>query len=127
MYNLVYLIGRLTSEPELNNLDNGKQVLSINLAVQRGYKNAHGIYETDFIKCVLWDGIAGRTAEYCRKGDLIALRGQIRTSSYQNAQEEKRYVTEILVEKISFLASKSEENDIEEVPIKEKNKKKAND
>ena len=109
MYNLVYLIGRLTTEPEINNLDNGKQVLSINLAVQRSYKNSEGIYETDFIKCVLWDGIANRTAEYCHKGDLIAVRGQIRTSNYMGANEEKKYVTEILVEKISFLATKNEE------------------
>lgn len=127
MYNLVYLIGRLTTEPELNNLENGKQVLTINLAVQRGYKNAHGIYETDFIKCVLWDGIAGRTAEYCRKGDLIAVRGQIRTGTYQNAQDEKRYTTEILVEKISFLASKAEASIIDEDTDKKTNKKKADD
>jgi len=113
LYNLVYLIGRLTTEPEINTTESGKQVLAINLAVQRGYKNVNGLYETDFIKCVLWDGIASRTAEYCHKGDLIAVRGQIRTSSYQTAQEEKKYVTEILVEKISFLATnaKNDQND----------------
>ena len=108
MYNLVYLIGRLTAEPEINTTDSGKQVLAINLAVQRGYKNVSGVYEADFIKCVLWEGIATRTAEYCHKGDLIAVRGQIRTSSYLNEQEEKKYITEILVEKISFLATKTE-------------------
>jgi len=125
MYNLVYLIGRLTTEPEIRTTEAGKQVLSITIAVQRSYKNAHGIYEADFIRCVLWDGIASRTAEYCHKGDLIALRGQIRTSSYLNDKEEKRYVTEILVEKISFLATKFEATEIEEKDLKtKKNQKK---
>ena len=126
MYNLVYLIGRLTADPELNNLDNGKQVLSINIAVQRSYKNQDGIYEADFIKCVLWDGIASRTSEYCRKGDLVALRGQIRTSSYIDDKEEKRYKTEIVVEKISFLATKGYDNENFDIKPAKKKKKDAN-
>jgi len=124
MYNLVYLIGRLTADPELNKLENDKQVLTINIAVQRSYKNQDGIYEADFIKCVLWDGIATRTSEYCRKGDLVALRGQIRTSSYLDDKEEKRYVTEIVVEKISFLATKNDNEEIEAENAKPKRKKK---
>jgi len=122
MYNSVYLIGRLVADPELNNLENGKQVLSITIAVQRGYKNAHGIYESDFIKCVLWDGIANRTAEYCRKGDLIALRGQIRINTYQDEKEEKRYKTEVFVEKISFLATKLGSTEKEDKLIEKQNK-----
>ena len=112
MYNMVYLIGRLTANPEINKLENDKQVLTITLAVQRGYKNVDGVYETDFIRCVLWDGIAERTNDYCKKGDLIAIRGQIRTSSYTDDKEEKKYKTEILVEKISFLSSKTNKDDI---------------
>ena len=80
MYNTVYLIGRLTKDPEATTTETGKKVMAINLAVQRSYKNSEGIYEADFIRCILWEGIATRTAEYCKKGDLIALRGQIRTS-----------------------------------------------
>ena len=125
MYNLVYLIGRLTTDPEPHNTENGKQVLSINVAVQRGYKNAEGIYETDFIKCVLWDGIASRVSEYCKKGDLIALRGQIRTGSYVNDKDEKKYTTEVLVEKISFLGTKSD-SAIEDVKL-QKDKDELND
>lgn len=88
--------------------------MNVNLAVQRSYKNVDGVYETDFIKCVLWDGIANRTAEFCKKGDLVAIRGQIRTSSYENEKEEKKRSTEIVVEKISFLAS-NKEKDIDNI------------
>lgn len=113
MYNLVYLIGRLTKDPEVVTTENGKKVMAVTLAVQRSYKNSDGIYETDFVKCVLWEGIATRTAEFCKKGDLIAIRGQVRTSSYTKKEnEEKIYQTEIVVEKVSFLSTKKAEEEI---------------
>ena len=113
MYNLVYLIGRLTKDPEVVTTENGKKVMSVTLAVQRSYKNSDGIYETDFVKCVLWEGIATRTAEFCKKGDLIAIRGQVRTSSYTKKEsEEKIYQTEIVVEKVSFLSTKKTEVEV---------------
>ncbi len=118
MYNTVYLIGRLTKDPELITTETGKKVMSVNLAVQRSYKNSDGIYETDFIKCVLWEGIATRTAEFCKKGDLIAIRGQIRTSSYEDQNKELKYTTDIVVEKVSFLSTARSENN------KKNNKKK---
>jgi single-strand DNA-binding protein len=106
MYNFVYLIGRLTAEPDMTTMDTGKKVLSIVLAVQRTYKNADGIYEADFIRCTLWDGIAERASEYCHKGDLIGVRGQIKSSSYNNKDEtEKKYVTEVMVERLCFLST----------------------
>ncbi len=107
MYNSVYLIGRLTTDPETTKTESGKKVMSINLAVQRSYKNSDGIYEADFIRCVLWEGIATRTAEFCHKGDLIAIRGQLRTSNYQTETGDKKYSTEVVVEKVSFLTTKS--------------------
>ena len=58
MHNLVYLIGRLVSDPELKTTENNKEYTTITLAVQRNFKNQDGIYETDFIKCSLWNGIA---------------------------------------------------------------------
>ena len=99
MYNQVYLIGRLTANPKVETNESDKKVLSITLAVQRGYKNSDGIYETDFVPCILWDGIASNTSEYCKKGDLVAIRGQIKTN--------KNKIIEIIVDKISFLAQKN--------------------
>ena len=118
MYNLVQLIGRLTADPEINTTETGKTMLSVNLAVQRSFKNTHGIYESDFIRCVFWDGIANRTAEYCHKGDLIAVRGQIRTASYINLEDEKKYTTDVLVEKICFLSTKNPNEEIEAEEVK---------
>lgn len=102
MYNFAYLIGRLTKDPEITETESGKKVCNITLAVQRTYKNSEGIYESDFIRCSLWDAIASRTCEYCHKGDLIAVRGQLRTSNYEK-EGEKKYTVELIVEKLVFL------------------------
>jgi len=108
--NLVYLIGRLTTDPETIQTENGKIVLDVDLAVQRSYKNVDGVYESDFIKCVLLDGIATKISKYCKKGDLVAIRGQVRTSSYENDKKEKKYSTEIIVDKLSFLSTQHDKN-----------------
>ena len=108
MHNLVYLIGRLSEDPVIKEYDDGKSMLTINLAVQRSFKNEDGIYEVDFIRCILWNGIASHTSEYCKKGDLVGVKGRIQTRSYEE-KEEKKYITEVIVDKVSFLASKKEE------------------
>ena len=55
MHNLVYLIGRLCEDPVTKEYEDGKSMLTINLAVQRSFKNENGIYETDFIRCSIID------------------------------------------------------------------------
>ena len=107
MHNLVYLIGRLCEDPVTNEYEDGKCMLTINLAVQRSFKNENGIYETDFIRCILWNGIAAHTSEYCKKGDLVGVKGRIQNRSYDDSGE-KKYITEVIVDKVSFLASKKD-------------------
>lgn len=115
MHNLVYLIGRLTEDPEVKQFDEGKSRLSINLAVQRSFKNENGLYDTDFIRCILWNGIASHTSEYCHKGDLVGVKGRLQTRTYEE-DNEKKYITEVVVDKVSFLATKKEPNEeVEEV------------
>ena len=108
MHNVVYLIGRLTEDPTLKSIGEEKDMLTINLAVQRSYKNENGIYETDFIRCILWNGIAKNTSEYCHKGDLVGVKGRLQTSQYEDENKEDKYITEVIVDKVSFLASKRE-------------------
>ena len=109
MHNLVYLIGRLVNDPELKTSENNKNYTTITLAVQRNFKNSDGIYETDFLKCILWNGIANNVNEYCKKGDLVGVKGRLQVRKYIE-DEETKYITEIIVDKISFLASKKQEN-----------------
>ena len=75
MLNQSILVGRIVKDPEVKETENGNKVTNITLAVQRPYKNINGEYDTDFISCVLWKGVAETTAEYCKKGDLIGING----------------------------------------------------
>ena len=108
MVNSVMLVGRLTQDIDVKKLDSGKEVSRVLLAVNRPYKNPDGIYEADFIDCILWDGIAKNTCEYCKKGDMIAVRGRLQTSFYEK-DDVKRKATDVIVEKISFLSSQKGE------------------
>lgn len=104
MLNQTVIVGRLVKDPELRETENGNKVTNITLAVPRSYKNINGEYDTDFISCVLWKGIAENTVEYVKKGDLLGIKGRIQTRNYE-VEDEKKYVMEVVAEKVTFLSS----------------------
>ena len=94
MMNMFMCLGRIIKEADENTGE-------ITLAVNRSYKNSEGVYETDFITCFLGKGILTSTCEYCRKGDLIAVKGRIET------REDNQIC--LIAERLSFLSSKKPE------------------
>lgn len=102
MLNQTVLVGRLVQDPEIKELENDKKVCNITLAVSRSYKNADGIYETDFIPVTLWQGIAEQTTNYCKKGNLVGVKGRLQV------REGK---VEVIGEKVTFLSSKAKEEE----------------
>lgn len=99
MMNQTVLVGRIVSDPQINETEN-KKVTTMKIAVTRCYKNEEGIYETDFIPVVLWNGIAENVCEYCQKGDLIAVKGRIESNEDR---------IEVIAEKVTFLSSRRPE------------------
>lgn len=110
MLNQIVIVGRLVKDPELKETEKGKKVTNITLAVPRSYKNVNGEYDTDFIDCVLWTGVAENTAEYCKKGDLLGVKGRVQSRTYEK-EEQKKYVTEVVAEKVTFLTNKPKEKE----------------
>ena len=108
MLNQTVLVGRLTKNPEIVETESGKKVSNITIAVPRTFKNSDGIYETDFIEITLWNSIAERTVEYCKKGDLVGIKGRIQSDSYEK-DGEKKSVSRVIAEKLTFLAAKTRE------------------
>lgn len=106
MLNQSILVGRIVREPEVRETDNGTKVSHLTLAVQRSYKNVNGEYDTDFINCVLWKGIAESTCEYCQKGDLIGIKGRLQTRTIETEEIPKHNTVELVAEKVTFLSSK---------------------
>ena len=108
MLNQTVIVGRLVSDPELRETDAGRKVTNVTLAVPRSFKNVNGEYDTDFISCVLWKGIAENTVSYCKKGDLVGVKGRLQTRDYE-LDEVRRHVVEVVAEKITFLSSKAKD------------------
>ncbi|MEG0980028.1 MAG: single-stranded DNA-binding protein [Oscillospiraceae bacterium] len=113
MLNQIVVVGRLVKDPEIIETDDGKNVSNITVATQRSYKNAEGVYETDFIDCTLWNGIAQSTKDYCKKGDILGIKGRLQTDIYEKDGEQKK-VQRVIAEKVTFLSSKSKDNEREE-------------
>lgn len=107
--NQVILVGRLTKDPEIIELEDGKKVTSMILAVHRSFKNVDGVYETDFIRCVLWNNVASTTTEYCKVGDVLGVKGRLQTSSYEDKDGNKKYVMDVMAEKVTFLSTRKNE------------------
>lgn len=107
MLNQIVLVGRLVKDPVLKETEQGKKRSFITLAIPRSFKNAEGSYDIDFIDCILWDGIAKNTAEYCKKGDVIGVKGRLQSRKYEMDNTTK-FVIEVIAEKVTFLTSHKE-------------------
>ena len=108
MLNQAVLVGRIVREPELKETEK-VNVTNITLAVPRSFKNQNGEYDTDFISCVLWKGVAENTVEYCKKGDLVGIKGRIQTRDVELEDESHKKYVEVVAEKVTFLSSKRQE------------------
>lgn len=100
MMNNFVIVGRIY-EIEYKKMENGANKTVITLAVLRNFKNIDGEYETDFIPCTLFGHVAETTQEYCKKGDLIAVKGRAQSNDGN---------IEMIAERISFLTTRKEED-----------------
>jgi single-strand DNA-binding protein len=102
--NKVFLIGRLTKDPELKfTTGSGAAVATFSIAVDRTFTKQDGQKEADFLNIVCWNKLAELVANNLGKGRLVAVSGQIRTRNYQAQDGRKVYVTEIIADEVKFL------------------------
>ena len=107
--NKVFLIGRLSRDPELRHTSNGTAVCQINVAISRPVAQGKDP-ETDFINVVVWDKQAENVSKYLSKGRQVAVEGRIQTRSYDNNEGKRTYVTEVVANSVEFLGSASDNN-----------------
>ena len=108
MLNQVVLVGRLTRDIVVNKSDKGVKVATISLAIPRSFKNSEGLYDTDFVDCVAFDSIASNTSEYCKKGDIVGVKGRVQSRTIEK-EGKTEYLMEIIAEKVTFLSNKHPE------------------
>lgn len=104
--NKCIFIGNLSKDPELSTTPSGVSVARFTIAVSRRFANADGERETDFINCIAWRGIAENLAQYCHKGDKIAVVGALQNRSYETNDGTKRHISEIIADEVEFVWSK---------------------
>ena len=105
--NKVILIGRLTADPELRQTPQGTSVARFTVAVDRRFRKEGG-QQADFITCVAWRQQAEFICRYFNKGKLIGIEGQIQSRSWDGQDGKRQYATEVLVDNVEFVGSKSE-------------------
>ena len=110
--NKVFLIGRLTRDPELRYTGSNTAVATFSLAVNRNCTNASGERETDFINIVVWRKQAENVKNYLNQGSQVAIDGRIQTRSYDDQNGQKRYITEVVADNVEFLSSKGSSNNM---------------
>ncbi|MGS7102877.1 single-stranded DNA-binding protein [Streptococcus pyogenes] len=107
MINNIVLVGRMTKDAELRYTASQVAVATFTLAVNRRFKEQNGEREADFINCVIWRQSAENLANWAKKGALIVVTGRIQTRNYENQQEQRVYVTEVVAENFQMLESRN--------------------
>lgn len=121
--NNVILRGRLTADPEVRITQDEKPttIARFSLAVQdRTKRDDNGNYPVDFIKIVAFNAIANNISQFTSKGSEIIVMGRLHTYSYKNKNEQTVYMTEVIVEKLEFVANcRKPEVEIPDIPDEE--------
>lgn len=105
--NCSVLSGRLTKDPEVRYTQTQMAIADFTVASDRRFKR-DGEPTADFIRCIAFGKTAEFIEKYFTKGKPIILSGRIQTGSYQNKEGQTVYTTEVVVENVEFLGSKSE-------------------
>lgn len=101
--NKIFLIGRLTRDPELRYTQQGTPVANFSLAVDRGFKTQQGETQTDFIKIVVWRKLAETIGKYLVKGSMVFVEGSLQLRKYEDSNNVKRTSAEVVANTIQFL------------------------
>ena len=111
--NKVFLVGRLTRDPDLRYGASNNAVMRTSLAVDRQFTNQNGEREADFINIVAFGNRAETMKKYLTKGSQIAVSGRIQTGSYDDKDGKRVYTTDVVIDEFQFLdsrGSRSEES-----------------
>ena len=103
-------VGNICRDPEYTTTQSGVSKCTFTVACQRRYANAQGVREADFINCVAWRQTADFIQRHFIKGNKIGIEGTIQTRSYDAQDGSKRYVTEIIVDNVEFVAPRQSSN-----------------
>lgn len=106
MVNRVVLVGRLARDPELRRSASGVVLTSFTIAVDNRFSRQEQ-NKADFIPVVCFNKTAEFVNDYLKKGSLCAVEGRLQQRSYENKENQKVYVIEVIADSVQILESKS--------------------
>ena len=116
--NKVQLIGNLGGTPDVKTTENGKKLCRFSIATNESYRNTQGekVTETTWHQLIAWGAIAEIAEKYLDKGSEVAIEGKLINRNYTDKEGVKRFVTEIQVNELLLLGSKTSVKEQEEAP-----------
>jgi single-strand DNA-binding protein len=107
--NKVFIIGRLTGDPEVKTTPMGNRVTVLNVATNRVWNDKSGAKKeaSEFHRVVLWARLADIAGQFLVKGSEIFIEGRIQTRSWQGKDGNTRWTTEIIGERMQLGARPS--------------------
>lgn len=117
MINNVTLMGRFTHSVELKKTPSGASVVNFTLAVDRRFTGGGGEKITDFLDCVAWNQTADFISKYFKKGDMIAVIGEVQTREYTGRDGNKKKAVEIVVSNVSFCGGANKKDEPQDAPV----------
>jgi single-strand DNA-binding protein len=118
--NKVFLIGNLTKDPELIDLEAGVKLAKFTLATNKNWQNKEGekVEQTDFHTIVAWRKLAEICFNYLKKGSAVMVEGKISQNKFKTKDGKNKTITEIHADEINFITTKKN-NEIEEINLVE--------
>lgn len=107
--NTVSIMGRLVRDPELNQTSNDINITRFTIAVDRKYQQQGSLRKADFIDCVAWRKTAEFITKYFVKGQMIAIEGELQTDTFTDKDDNKRKLTKVSVNHVSFCGDRRPE------------------
>lgn len=102
--NKIFLIGRIANDVNLSETNSGIAVCRFSIAVNRRRASADAEQQTDFFNVTAWRGLAETVARYCKKGNKIAVTGQVQIRTYEDREGAKKTSVDVVAEEVEFLS-----------------------
>lgn len=98
--NKIFLIGRLTQDPELRSTPSGQSVATLRMATNRVWNDPSGQKKeaTEFHTVIAWGRLGEIANQYLKRGGLVMIEGRIQTRTWTDPNNNKRYFTEVIAE-----------------------------
>ena len=116
--NKQYIIGNLTADPEIRTTQNGVQVCTFTVAVNRRFKDSKGNSITDFFRVQAWRQLGETCYKYLAKGKKVAVIGELQARTYQTQTGETRMSLDVAADEVEFLSPSEKAESAKPAPAK---------